>query len=234
VAKPLSDSINQLSFVDREAAAQALAIRVADDLSQALANSERITLMVSGGSSPRGMFHVLRSKSLPWERVSVIASDERNVPHDHPESNYGMIELHLLKDAALAAQQISLLPTSTGDNPQSLEKCLAALPQPIAHAVLGMGNDGHTASLFPSADGIADTLNSHQMCVFQRPRGMSIGRISLTPRTLLSAARISLLIFGHEKREVLDKALLPGSYSTLPIRVILHQNRVPVDIYWAP
>jgi 6-phosphogluconolactonase len=230
----MGQDVQQHRFGDRDSAAQALANQVSDDLIRTLEQAKETTLIVSGGSSPIGVFHALRAKPLPWDRVSVVVSDERDVPIAHADSNAGMVKRNLLKDAAARARQVDLLPEPGSTDLGRVEERLSKLPKPVAHAMLGMGTDGHTASLFPTVANLDDALSSERACVYQRVPGMDVGRISLTPRALLSVSQLSLLVFGEEKLQVLQQAIQPGPRVELPIRVILHQDKVPVDIYWAP
>lgn len=225
---------NLREFKNRQEAANALAIRVFHDLSQGLRENDQVAMVVSGGSSPLALFEMMSSKPLDWDRVLIVPSDERNVPFEHPDSNARMISQSLLQKSAAASSLVSLAANSQTDGLEEIEKRLAQLPWPLCHVILGMGADGHTASLFPNTPHIEQSLNSPRLCIAQKVPGLDSGRISLTIKALLNASRISLLLFGTDKKAVLDAALREGPPAIFPVRAILHQNQVPVDIYWAP
>ncbi len=215
-------------YANRTGACDALAGRVADDLQGALALAGTASLVVSGGTSPVEFFRALSQADLDWGRVTVVPSDERRVPADHADSNARMIRAELLRGRAGRADFVSLL-----EPPAAIADRLVGL-LPFTAVVLGMGQDGHTASLFPTAPGIADALASDELCLPQEVPGLPAPRISLTPRALLKTDRLYLLLFGEDKKQVFEAALAGGPAEELPVRAVLHQNKVPVDAYWAP
>jgi 6-phosphogluconolactonase len=119
-------------------------------------------LAVSGGKSPVPFFHALRSQPLDWSRVMITLVDERFVPADHPDSNAALVREHLLQDAAAAARFLPLVGDAR-DDVAELAAANAAYQHPTV-AVLGMGEDGHTASLFPGATALADGLDMAAAC----------------------------------------------------------------------
>lgn len=222
-----------LEYASPAEASEALARQVADDLAVALEAGEGASLVVSGGSSPLRLFDALSRQTLDWNRVSVIPSDERVVPVDHKDSNAGMIRQSLLNHAASAASLVSLLPDALGSL-AAVEERLGRVPLPLTHVILGMGADGHTASLFPNSPDLAAALESQARVIGLTVPGLSSDRVSLTPMALTEARAISLLLFGQEKRRVLESALEAGPTEQLPVRVILNNPDVPVTVYWAP
>lgn len=210
-----------LACASRDEASRALADLLAERLDSAVRARGQAALVVSGGSSPVAMFHALREKDLPWSSVTVLPSDERDVPAGHPDRNDAMIQRELLSGPAAAARLVSLLPP--GD-----------LPKRFDAVVLGMGADGHTASLFPGSPQLRSALTSeHPLEKLELPQ-MGTRRVSLTPSALLDTASLSLLFFGEEKRRVYETAREGQDAEALPLRVILNQNRVPVTVFWAP
>jgi 6-phosphogluconolactonase len=208
-------------FQNREQAAEALAGALQAGLGAALARRREAALVVSGGTTPVDLFHCLRKKPLAWNRVTVLASDERDVPPDHPDRNEAMIRRELLQNAAAAARLLSLIPPGP-------------IPPRCDEVVLGMGEDGHTASLFPDSPDLAAALASHAALARLRVPRLDMHRVSLTPTTLLSGRRISLLFFGAAKRAVFDVALANGDSARYPVCAILRQDAVPVTVYTAP
>jgi 6-phosphogluconolactonase len=136
----------------------------------------------------------------------------------------GVADLVPLCDAGLApAEAVS----RAGAN-------VAALPRPFAVTLLGLGDDGHTASLFPDSPTIDDELTSDADVVAVSVARLPQTRVSLTPRALLDTREICLLFFGRAKRRVYERALESGSITAMPVRLVLYQTAVPVTIFWAP
>ena len=208
-------------FSSRDKAAAALADDLQAGLTAAVADKGRASLVVSGGTTPAGMFRLLCQRNLPWSRVTVLASDERDVPPDHADRNEAMISNELLRNKAARAQLVSLIPP--GDIPTFFDEL-----------VLGMGADGHTASLFPDSPELGGALVSKQTLEWLTTPSSPVRRVSLTPRALLQSGRISLLFFGAEKRDVYEAAESGTDLGEYPVRAVLCQERVPVTIYWEP
>lgn len=209
------------AFESRRAASQALAARLETLLAEAAAKQGDARLVVSGGTSPVDLFHALRDKPLPWSCLTVVSSDEREVPIDHPDRNEAMIAREFLCGKAAAARLVSLIPPG-------------AIPDHFDAVVLGMGADGHTASLFPGSPDLEQALSSRN--TLERIEVPQLGsyRVSLTPRALLNTAEVYLLFFGAEKRAVYEAALAGDDVLEFPVRVVLQQDQTPVSIYWAP
>ncbi len=222
--------------IDREQASQALAKRLSLVLSEAIKERGGATLVVSGGTSPVRLFELLRQAPLDWSKVTVLASDERLVPVDSDERNESMIRRTLLSGAAAEASLVSLVsdPSDPAACEQFANDNLAQLEGPFDAVVLGMGGDGHTASLFPDAPDIESALVSDRLCVVQNVPSQQRTRISLTPKALLNSREIALLVFGDDKNSMLEKASAQGELSEFPVRIVLHQSQVPVTTYWAP
>lgn len=220
------------THASRLAASRALADEVFETLTEALAATGRASLVVSGGTSPVEFFHALRRLPLAWERITVIPSDERVVPLDHPDRNEAMIRRELLQGSAAAASLRSLLPPSGATD--SLAEIAEALPAAFDAVVLGMGTDGHTASLFPDSPELDTALRSADALALLNVPSQGMQRVSLTPAALLGSRRIDLLFFGQEKRAVFEAAAEEGAVAEIPLRFVLHQNTVPVRAFWAP
>lgn len=189
----------------------------------------KASLAVSGGRTPKYIFPLLSKASLPWAKITLTLADERWVASDHIDSNEGLARRLLMQGAAAQAQFIGL--KSNHDDPllgqQTIESSLAGLAWPLDAIYLGMGEDGHIASLFPGGDW--ETCDGR--CVGVSATSSRQARMSLTPSALLEARKIYLVISGSEKCTVLERALQPGPVSKLPVRIILHQDEVPVEIF---
>ena len=221
-----------LAFSTRSDAAAALAEQVCETLTDALAAHGKATLVVSGGTSPVGFFHCLRRLPLTWERITVVPSDERTVPMDNEARNEAMIRRELLQGEASSARLRGLLPASGATG--NLEQLAETLPAAFDAVVLGMGEDGHTASLFPGSPQLETALRSPEPLALLNVPSLGTDRVSLTPTALLTTRRIDLLIFGERKREVFEKAVAGDSVAEYPVRFLLQQNRVAVSVFWAP
>jgi 6-phosphogluconolactonase len=227
---------NLRECTDRATLVAALAQHVARRLKEDLARQDQVVLVVSGGRSPAPLFQALAVQPLAWNRVAVTLADERWVPPDHLDSNEALVRTHLLKGRAAAAR---LVPLWTGDaTPEAavptVSAALAALPHPFSEVLLGMGEDGHLASLFPSAPELAEGLATQAPVLALHPTRAPQARLSLSLRALLDSRDLVLMISGPDKRVILERALGDGPVADLPVRAILRQTAVPVSIYWAP
>nr|WP_275975747.1 6-phosphogluconolactonase [Geothrix terrae] len=223
-------------FPDQATLIAALAQDVARRLKEDLARQERVVLVVSGGRSPVPLFQAMARQVLPWARVTVTLADERWVPANHPDSNESLVRAHLLQGHAAAAH---MLPLFTGDpTPEqgapAVCAALADLPRPFCRVILGMGEDGHIASLFPGAAELAEGLTTEAAALAVHPPHAPHPRLSLSLRALLDTRDLVLMISGPAKRRVLERALEDGPTEELPVRAILRQTVVPVSVCWAP
>jgi 6-phosphogluconolactonase len=227
-------------FDDQPTLATALASAVANDLRAALQDQPLATLAVSGGRSPVPVFEVLREQDLDWPRVIVTLVDERWVPENDPASNEALVRSHLLQDRAAAAR---FVPLYTGAvSAEAAEKILAAtfrdLPLPFAAVILGLGDDGHTASLFPGSphlrEGLAlgRTVAETPPCLAQVGAVAPTERISLTLPWTLYARRIYLQFAGAAKIEVFETAQ-SGPDLRYPVSFVLHQTQTSVAVFAA-
>jgi 6-phosphogluconolactonase len=227
-----SDGPRLLAFESREEASARLADEISETLTDALAAHGRATLVVSGGRSPAVFFRRLRRLPLSWDRITIVPSDERVVPLDHPDRNEAMIRRELLQGPAAGASLRGLLPAS--GSTANLQQLAETLPASFDAVVLGMGTDGHTASLFPGAPQLEAALRSPEPLALLDVPSLGSQRVSLTPAALLATRRIDLLIFGPEKRAIYESAVAGDDFGEFPVRCVLRQKQVPVRVFWAP
>ena len=214
--------------------ADALALNVAKQLSDAIDARGTATLVVSGGRSPVAFFQNLARQKLDWSKVVVTLADERWVPVEHADSNAGLLARHLFKGPAAKARFIGLYQNAGNLEAaaEQADQALAELP-PIDVLVLGMGDDGHTASLFPASpllrQGLAK-VGEQRVLPMLAPR-VPHQRLSMTRALLGSAAFTALSVQGAGKLATLRAALAGDDPSEMPIRAFLHD---PLSIYWCP
>ncbi|HEV2681553.1 MAG TPA: 6-phosphogluconolactonase [Rhodanobacter sp.] len=227
------------SFTDCHAQAVALAERIAERLRTALTERGTAVLAVSGGSTPKDFFACLSREKLDWAKVQVTLVDERWVPDSDDRSNAKLVKSLLLQHAASVAQFVPLY-TGAATPEEGLVAASAridALPLPFDAVVLGMGDDGHTASFFPGGDHLAEALDleGHARVLPMRSPAAGEPRITLSLPTLLETRALYLLVTGEKKRDLLADARLGlAAAQNYPVRAVLTQSRVPIAVYWCP
>ncbi|HZW60289.1 MAG TPA: 6-phosphogluconolactonase, partial [Woeseiaceae bacterium] len=212
------------------------ASHLADALKSALRAGGNATLVAGGGMTPLDTYRRLARTALDWHAVHVTLSDERWVAPSDASSNERMLRNTLLTGTAAAATFHPLYRPGTSAEAAcaALEADFDSLPQPLAGALLGMGEDGHFASLFAGAGNLRDALDvdGTRLCMAVHPPASPGVRMSLTLAALLRSSEINLLLFGDAKRAVYEQARATGS--SLPVAALLAQTRVPVRVIWAP
>ena len=221
---------------DPSVQAATLAAAIAADLRAALVRRAAASLVVSGGRSPALMFAHLARHSLDWPRVQITIADERWVGSDDPASNEGLLRATLLRGAAAQARFLGLknAAATPAAGAAGAWEAIASMPRPFDVVVLGMGDDGHTASLFPGSAALAAGLDERAPpgCLAMQAPVAPHARLSLNLAALLDARRVCIQIRGARKWQVYQRARAAGDVAELPIRAILRQSRVPVDVYW--
>jgi 6-phosphogluconolactonase len=230
-------SLIRRTFGDKDELALALADAVAENLNAGIAARGRAALAVSGGSTPARFFRALSQRAdIDWTRVTVTLVDERWVDESSDRSNARLVKANLLQGPAAAAAFVPLWQGGAEPDAAGIARsnaAIAAIPV-LDAAILGMGNDGHTASFFPGGDTLADALTVEGPVLAIRAPGAGEPRVTLTLRRLLAADALYLHIEGNEKAEVLDKALGQGEIADMPVRAVLRQEQKPVTVFWCP
>ena len=222
------------SLADASRLASLLAEQVGRALDFAVDTHGHASLVVSGGRSPIPFFEALSRQSLDWSKVQVSLADERWVAPDQADSNEQLVRRHLLQNQAASASLLGLYraaPTLE-EAAADADAGLAGLKLPIDVLVLGMGEDGHTASLFPGSPLLAEALSEDcaARCLPMEVPVAPEQRISMTYPLLASARLQCLAIQGQAKLDTLRLALAADPLQ-MPIRAFLHS---PLEIYWCP
>lgn len=223
------------SYGSAAQAARALADRVGDLLRGALGSRGRASLLVSGGRSPVAFMEALSEQTLDWAKVSVSLVDERWVPAEHSDSNAGLVRSALLRGPAATAEFVSLYggEATPEDGVSSCIERLSQIARPFDVVVLGMGEDGHTASLFPESGELEGLLALDAAPVGAvRPPHAPHARMSLSLPGLLESRVLFILISGPRKREVIERACVQADPLAKPIAAVLMQFRTPVEVFY--
>lgn len=219
-------------YPDRDACLAALAQIITLRLAETLQRSAQACMLLPGGSSPEALLPLLARQALDWSRVHVSPTDERWVPTDAAHSN-----LALLRRGLPGAQTLDPRQAAEPEQAARLWGEQLCNWQPLSVVLLGMGEDGHFASLFPGMPGLAAALDP------QASPGALVGQAAAHPQMRLStnlallesAEWLGLLVFGDAKRRLIEATLVdqPGTRE-LPLHALLHGGHTALDIHWAP
>lgn len=230
---------------DKAQLAQALSDAITEQLLSSISANDSASLVVSGGSTPAPVFAKLASADIPWSKVQVTLADERWVAPGHADSNESLVRDTLLVDKASSATFVSLFRSDV--KPEQAVADVAAdlrkMRLPFSAVILGMGGDGHTASLFPDAN--ADELSSAMALdntddvAILHPPSVSQVRITLTRAALLNADHRYLHITGNDKETVLADALVEATNGAWqlgmkPVVGLLTESPSSVSVFWSP
>ena len=224
-------------FAQRADLDNALSLKVADLLSAAISQKGSASIAVSGGSTPKGFFTALSNKDIDWQKVTITLADERWVEFDSKDSNTRLVHENLLKNNASAATFFHLRKESEF-NQATLVKLNSDAKEsllPLDVLILGMGEDGHTASLFPCSEQILAALDIDNSDALMKvvPQTAPHERITFTYAHLVQSKNIILHVCGEGKKVVLEKALANNNQQEMPIRAFLQNPDINTQVYWA-
>lgn len=230
-------SINVSQFSANELLVDELAPTIVKCLTNAISSRGEAHMAVSGGSTPVLLFEALSRCDIAWEKVVVTLVDERWVEPSHKDSNEKLVRTHLLKSYGAKAKFVAL--KTREPDPEkataALSETLMAEVLPLDLVVLGMGEDGHTASFFSGATSLPDAfdLNLATACIAIEPPAAPHLRMTLSLASLLSARTVFLHFVGEKKLQVFEKARISEDASQWPVCAVLNQNQVDVEVYYA-
>lgn len=225
------------AFDDADVLAGELASAIARNLEDAIDQKGYAVLLVSGGNTPKKLFAHLSTMPIRWDKIRIGLCDERWVDPFHTDSNERLLREHLIVNAAQTAQLVGLY--VGGKNALEAEELCSqrvkSLLWPIDVCVLGMGEDAHTASLFPGNPRLAEAYgrNTDLPCIAISPAAAPHERMSLTPGALLSSHNLYLHFEGERKRSVYARALETSDPINMPICSVICQTIKPVEVYYA-
>ncbi len=223
------------TFENKESLFKCLTADVSEILAKGIERRDRASFVVSGGKTPQPFFQALNGVKLDWSKVFLTLADERWVPTDHVDSNEKLVrDSFRVEDLNFVSLKSPALNPYLGA--VDVSRNLAAIPKPFDVVILGMGDDGHTASLFPNSKDLLAALypeSAKTLCVGVTPPAYASHlRITLTLPTLLDAGKIIVLMTGEKKKSVYLSACVDGPLEDLPIRAILNQQKTLVEVYW--
>lgn len=228
--------MKQTTFSDTASLNAAFAKRVAELLKRAIESRGQASLLVSGGRTPLPFFQQLKEEKIDWSKVIVSLADERWVAADDTASNEKLVTENLLQGNAASAKFLSL---KTNDaNAQMAIKELtdrfSQVTRPFDVVILGMGEDGHTASLFPCSEQIEQGLdrNNTETFIAVTPGEAPHQRMSFTFTALMNSKNLFLHLTGDAKKAVFEQALAGNDELEMPIRAFLHNT--DIELIWAP
>ncbi len=230
-------TIEETRFTERRKLFTALATDICENLTVAVKKRRKASMALAGGTTPGPVYEILSNLPAPWEKVSLTVTDERWVSPEDPASNEYLIRDQLIRRRAAEA---TFVPFKTNHArpaaaAATTERRLAPL-FPFDICLLGMGPDGHIASLIPGAEGFdtgSDPDFEKKLCgVHAHGAAGSADRLSLTMHGILSSRRIILLFMGQEKLNIFNEA--KEGRGTSPVRHLLAQKKTPVHTFWAP
>lgn len=220
------------SFADATLLTTDLAWQLEEILRNAIEQRGQAYLVVSGGKTPVELFKKLAKSSLSWDKVTITLTDERCVPLESEHRNERLVRQLLLQDHAQKAHFLSLS-CEEGSKIQAIKQQFASLPMFDA-VILGMGEDGHTASLFPGAPELRAGLEDDDALLLVNPTTAPYQRISLSKQRLLKSRAIFFHVVGKNKLQVLHRAMSEYDPINLPASAFLNNQHVNVQVMYAP
>jgi len=204
-------------------------------INEAIKKRGRASMAVSGGSTPKPLFEELSLLNLDWSKVDLTLVDDRWVDADHKDSNELLVRTHFIKNKA---ERVNFLPLKNDEQTAKQgislsEEGLQSFTMPFDVIILGMGEDGHTASLFPCSDELKEgmDLKTKNTLVSTNPKSAPYERISLTAKSIMEAKKVFLHLNGSSKLHTIEEAMNLSDSNKMPIYAFLNHG---LDIFWSP
>lgn len=235
----VSEEIEWWEYDDAAEMAAAVAGDVAFIIESAIEARGAAVIALAGGNTPIPIYEKLASAKLNWKRVTIIPTDERIVALGDPLSNVTAVAKFFLPKGA---RVIPIVPNALADYKaagRSADALMQDLHWPLDLCLLGVGSDGHTASIFPGPD-LEEALTSPNglralgVMPEPMPTDAPVPRVTLSLAAITTARALMIAATGKEKRSVIELAIKQGNASAYPIGRALAGTELPVDIHWAP
>jgi len=221
------NNMNITKFKNTQAMTSYLASDIVSKLKNAIATKGQAVLLVSGGRSPIALFEQLNQTDIAWDKVIISLVDDRWVGPTHESSNENLVNQHLLINKAAKARFIGLV--AQGDSAfDGIEQSIELIKdiKEIDVMILGMGEDGHTASIFPCCAQVeaAMSVDNHQRLIATQPTTAAFERVSFTLNEILAAKQVYLPLNGDNKVRVFEQAQQLEDLAKMPISAVIKQH----------
>lgn len=210
----------------------AFAEEIAQKLQEGINQNGMASLLVSGGNTPKALFAALKYKDIEWHKVVIALVDDRWVSLGDPASNEAMVRSTLLQDNARNAKFIGMKTAQEDafDAVAAVTTNLSAIPTPFDVVILGMGEDGHTASIFPCCEQLEEGLTTDKPILATQPTTAPHQRMTFSKTALLNSKQLYLHLVGESKEAVLNKLTKLNDERQAPILAFLNQDDVPMTV----
>jgi 6-phosphogluconolactonase len=235
----MTTEIEWWDYDDADEMAEAVAGDVQFIIESAIDARGAAVIALPGGNTPKPIYAILTQAKLDWKRVTIVPTDERVVPLGDPLSNVTLIGKSFIPKGA---RVVPIVPQATKDYKaagKSADALMQDLHWPLDLCLLGVGGDGHTASIFPGPD-FDEALNGPKerralgVMPDPLPPEAPVARVTLSRQGIVTARALMIAVTGQGKRDVIEKAIKQGAGSSYPIGRVLADAELPVDIHWAP
>ncbi len=235
----MTTEIEWWDYDDAAEMAQAVAGDIGFIIESAIDARGAAVIALAGGKTPLPIYEALAKTKLDWKRVTIVPGDERLVPLGDPLSNVTAIAKAFLSKGARVIPLVSASAPDYKAAGRSADAILQDLHWPLDLCLLGVGGDGHAASIFPGPD-YDEALNGPKerralgVMPDPLPPEAPVARVTLSRRSIVTARALMIAVTGDAKRRVIEDATKEGASSPYPIGRILADVELPVDIHWAP
>lgn len=226
-------TVNYQEFDSLSEQSRYLCETVINILSHEITEKGTATLAVSGGSTPKALFDYLSQADIAWHKVTITLVDDRWVDPDENDSNQKLLSTTLLQSFAKKANFIPLYQPglSAAEAQQVINERFNSVSLPFDVVLLGMGDDGHTASLFPCSAELEKGFSTQETYLATTPTTAPHCRITLSADSISQAKNLFLQLKGDNKKTTLKKVLQSQDFKAMPIRYFLQQ---PISVLWCP